>query len=58
MAVVINEFEVVPAPQPEAPARAAAEAPPAPAQPPPMRSHEVEAMVRRLMERAARVWAH
>ena len=58
MAVVINEFEVVPAPQPETTAQAGGTAALAQGQIPPLRPHELEEMVRRQMERAARVWAH
>ena len=58
MAVVINEFEVVPAPQPDTAAPAAGTAAPVQGQHPPLRPHEVEEMLRRLRERASRVWAH
>jgi hypothetical protein len=55
MAVVINEFEVVPA----APATRGADAPPAHTeqseQPP---DRDVERMMERRLERSERVWAH
>ncbi len=54
MPVVINEFEVVAAPQPAAEA-APAEAAPANPSPTP---YEIERVVERQMERLARIWAH
>lgn len=52
MAVVINDFEVLVEPPPEAPA--AGQQPAAPAAPTP---EEIELIVRRQLERAARVRA-
>ncbi len=56
MAVVINEFEVMPAEQ----AKPAAANPPATgaSEPPPLTPQELADLVRRQLERAARVWAH
>ena len=54
MAVVINEFEVVPAPA-EQPAAAPASGDPAPAGPTP---HDIERIVERAVERGRRVRAH
>lgn len=54
MAVVINEFEVVPAPS-DAPASAPASDRPGPAGPTP---HDIERIVERAAERGRRVRAH
>ena len=54
MAVVIHEFEVEVPPERQADVTPAASLPPA-SQP---SVHEIERMVRRQMERCARVWAH
>lgn len=57
MAVVINEFEVVPA-QPAAETRSSGEAQSAaPASPKPP-DHEIERMMQHHLERSERVWAH
>ena len=55
MAVVINEFEVVAEPlnPPAQDSTAAAEPPPPPSTP-----HDLERVLRRQRERAARLWAH
>lgn len=53
MAVVINEFEVVPAPPP-----AAATVSAAPAPPPGLSARDIETILQRLHERAVRVRAH
>jgi hypothetical protein len=57
VAVVINEFEVIPEPPPEkaAPAKAPAGPPPEQAALTPL---DLENLVRRRLERAARVRAH
>lgn len=52
MAVVINDFEVIAQPPAPAPRPDATSAPPAPA------PSDIEKIVQREMERAARVWAH
>ena len=52
MAVVINEFEIVPEPaQKESSGDQQAE-------PTPVTPHDITAVVRKQMERALRVWAH
>jgi hypothetical protein len=56
MAVVIHEFEVVAEKPPRTDAAAAKGAKPAPA--PPSTPHDMERIVRRQLERAARVRAH
>jgi hypothetical protein len=55
MTVVINEFELVPQPPP---APAGEQKPQPPPEPSPLPASEVERIVRRQRERAARVWAH
>ena len=55
MAVVINEFEVVAEPLNPPPQESAAAPEPAP---PPSTAHDLERVLRRQRERAARLWAH
>lgn len=54
MPVVINEFEIAPAP-PAPPAPPAEEPAPPPQEPP---AQETERLLRRRAERQLRVWAH
>ncbi len=56
MAVVINEFEVMPASQPNA--QAANQSPARASEPPALTPQEMADLVRRQLERAARLWAH
>ena len=55
MAVVINEFEVVSEPQPAPSSTPSAQSPVAQAAPSP---DDVVQLIRRQLERSARVWAH
>lgn len=57
MSVVINEFEVVAEPPAPTSGREVAEAAPATVALAPT-PHDVEQIIRRQMERLARVWAH
>lgn len=54
MPVVINEFEVVAEPQPTTPPSSPA---PSPSAEPPT-PYEIDRLVRRQLERLARIWAH
>ncbi len=57
MAVVINEFEVIPGEQPP-PQQGSASSPGAQESAAPPAEHEIERMVEHQRERYGRVWAH